>query len=482
MKNIVIIGGGITGLSAALELVAAKFDAQIQILESANRLGGVLETIRPDGYLIERSADNFATMIPNAKDLSQRLGLLPELIQPNQNGRQAFVYTQGKAHPIPAGFSLMQPTRITSIMTTPILSLSGKIRLLREFWVAPRKATSNSDDESLESFAVRRLGQEAFDKLVEPIVSGIFTADPKTLSMAATMPQFLQMERTNGGLIRGYLASRKQDAAATARRASGARYDQFMAPKDGMSAWIEALASHLPEGAVRLNTAASKIEPLSQNRWQVTTTDGESIQADGVLLATPASVAARLLANVSSQAASLVGSIPYASSAVVAMVVNRAEIQGRLDGFGIVVPSCENRQALAISFTSNKYPGRTPDDQVLLRIFLGGSLHPETLELPDDQLETIAFDEAKQILRWTGQGLQWKAVIRWNQAMPQYLVGHVQKVKQLELLLDDLKTLRVCGAAYNGVGIPQCVRSGQDAANKLITALSSVGSLAHGTS
>lgn len=483
MKNIVVVGGGITGLSAALELDAAKFDAHVQILESSNRLGGVLETIHPDGYLIERSADNFATMIPNAKDLTQRLGLLPELIQPNQNGRQAFVFTKGKAHPIPAGFSLMQPTRIMSILSTPVLSISGKIRLLREFWVPPRKLTSTHDeDESLESFAVRRLGQEAFDKLVEPIVSGIFTADPKTLSMAATMPQFLQMERTSGGLIRGYLSSRKQDAAATARRASGARYDQFMAPKDGMSAWIEALASHLPKGSVRLNTAAFKIEPLSRNRWQITTTSGESIQADGVLLATPASVSARLLSNVSSQASSLVGSIPYASSAVVAMVVNRSEIQGRLDGFGIVVPSCENRQALAISFTSNKYPGRTPDDQVLLRIFLGGSLHPETLELPDSQLEAIAFDEAKQILRWTGQGLRWKAVIRWNQAMPQYLVGHVQKVKELELLLDDLKTLRVCGAAYNGVGIPQCVRSGQDAAIKLITALSSVGSLAHETS
>ena len=255
-----------------------------------------------------------------------------------------------------------------------------------------------------------------------------------------------------------------------------------MAPKGGMSAWIESLAGHLPEGSVRLNTAASKIEPISRNRWQITTTSGESIQADGILLATPASVSARLLSTVSSQASSLVGSIPYASSAVVAMIVNRAEIQGRLDGFGIVVPSCENRQALAISFTSNKYPGRTPDDQVLLRIFLGGSLHPETLELPDQQLEAIAFDEAKQILRWTGQGLRWKAVIRWNQAMPQYLVGHVQKVKQLDLLLDDLKTLRVCGAAYNGVGIPQCVRSGQEAARKLVTALSSVGSLAHGTS
>lgn len=469
-KRIVIIGAGISGISAALEAQLLAPDSQVLLLESSNRLGGVLETLKTDGYLIERSADNFATLIPNARDLSQRLGLLPSLIHPNAQGRQAFVFSQGRSHPIPAGFSLMQPTRVMSILATRVLSPSGKLRLLREYWV-PRRSDS-ATDESLESFAIRRLGKEAFERLVEPIVSGIFTANPKTLSMAATMPQFLQMEREHGGLIRGYLASKRQDAAAAARRASGARYDQFMAPREGMSSWIEALASHLTGDCIRLNTPVTRIEQQADKGWMISAGINETIRADGLILATPAKVTAALLGSVDQQASNLIGSIPYASSAVVAMIVDRQTIQGRLDGFGLVVPSCENRQALAVSFTSNKYPGRTPDDQVLLRVFLGGSLHPEVLQLNDDQLRQIAIEEVSEILKWNGQGLKWSAVIRWNEAMPQYLVGHVEKVKQIEQRLESLGHIQVCGAAYNGVGIPQCIRSSQSAVNKLLQQLS----------
>ncbi len=468
-KRIVIIGGGISGISAALETQFLAPDSQVLLLESSNRLGGVLETLKTDGYLIERSADNFATLIPNARDLSQRLGLLPSLIHPNAQGRQAFVFSQGRSHPIPAGFSLMQPTRVMSILTTRVLSPSGKLRLLREYWV-PRRSDS-ATDESLESFAIRRLGKEAFERLVEPIVSGIFTANPKTLSMAATMPQFLQMEREHGGLIRGYLASKRQDAAAAARRASGARYDQFMAPREGMSSWIEALASHLTRDCIRLNTPVTLIKQQTDKSWAISIGTNETIQADALILATPAKVTAALLETVDQHTSNLIGSISYASSAVVAMIVDRQTIQGRLDGFGLVVPSCENRQALAISFTSNKYPGRTPDDQVLLRVFLGGSLHPEVLQLNDDKLRQIAMEEVSDILKWNGQGLKWSAVIRWNEAMPQYLVGHVDKVKQIEQRLESLGRIQVCGAAYNGVGIPQCIRSAQSAVNKLLQQL-----------
>lgn len=471
-QRIVIIGAGISGISAALETSARSPDSEVLLLESSNRLGGVLETLRFDNYLVERSADNFATLIPNARDLSEKLGLLPSLIHPNAEGRQAFVFSEGKSHPIPAGFSLMQPTRVMSILATRVLSVTGKLRLLREYWV-PRRSDS-ANDESLESFATRRLGKEAFDRLVEPIVSGIFTANPKTLSMAATMPQFLQMEREHGGLIRGYLASKRQDAAAAARRASGARYDQFMAPREGMSAWIEALASHLPKGCIRLNTSVTSISQQVDKTWTITTESDGPIQADGLILATPAKVTASLLSSVDAKTSGLIGSIPYASSAVVAMIVDRQSIQGRLDGFGLVVPSCENRQALAISFTSNKYPGRTPDGQILLRVFLGGSLRPEVLQLDDDKLRQIASDEVKGILKWNGQGLKWNAVIRWNEAMPQYLVGHVDKVKQVEQALESLGRIQVCGAAYTGVGIPQCIRSSQSAVNKLLQQLAAV--------
>lgn len=473
MKDILIVGGGISGISAALELSQSPA-VRIRLLESAQRLGGVLETVYTKDYLVERSADNFATLIPDARDLSEKCGLLPQLIQPNADGRQAFVVSQGKAYPIPAGFSLMQPTRAFSILVSRIMTWQGKFRLLGEYWVKPRPQQFQSDDESLESFATRRLGKEAFDKLVEPIVSGIFTADPRTLSMAATMPQFVQMERKYGGLIRGYLASKREDAAAAARRASGARYDQFMAPRDGMSAWIDGLAKHLPEGSVQLNSTVATLERTHDEsgiRWCVTSVDGRVHQADGIVLATPAAITSKLLTPICPAAAKLVGDIPYASSAVVALVIERDQIRGRLDGFGLVVPSCEGRQALAISFTSNKYPGRTPQSQVLLRVFLGGALRGEVVDRSDEELQGLAEKEVREILRWSGQGLKWQAVIRWKNAMPQYLVGHVARMQQLDRLLEGQPTLGLCGAAYHGVGIPQCVRSGRQAAQKLLARL-----------
>jgi protoporphyrinogen/coproporphyrinogen III oxidase len=473
LGKIAIIGGGISGISAALELLRSQ-RFQVRLLESSARLGGVLETIQSGGYLIERSADNFSTLIPDAAELSEQYGLTDSLIRPNQRGRQAFVLIDGKIHPIPAGFSLMQPTRIGSILRSGALSWHGKLRLLREFWVPARKI---SGDESLESFATRRLGREAFEKLVEPIVSGIFTANPATLSMAATMPQFLQMERTAGGLIRGYLAAKKQDAAAAARKASGARYDQFVAPACGMSNWIQGLAAHLPADCVQLETKALELTAAPQAdgtvRWLVQCSrqgcEPEVQEFDGIVLATPAAVTADLLKNVSARASQIVSNIPYASSAVVALVLPRTDLATDLDGFGLVVPRREGRPTLAISFTSNKYPGRTPPDQILLRLFLGGALRPDLVDLSDADLFQLAHAELKAILG-TGQlHPKWQAVIRWKEAMPQYLVGHQERLQELNRLMEQHSTLQLCGAAYEGVGIPQCVRSGRKAARALLT-------------
>lgn len=495
MKRVAIIGGGITGIAAALELTGSR-QFHVQLLEASDRLGGVLETVREGQYLIERSADNFSTLIPNALELTHQYGAGSDLIRPNSQGRQAFVFLNGKICPIPAGFSLMQPTRWQSILLTPSLTWTGKLRLLAEYWIPPKHRStasadkskhvgdySGDDDESLESFATRRLGKQAFERLVEPIVSGIFTANPKILSMAATMPQFVEMERKYGGLIRGYLASRKNDAAAAARKASGARYDSFVAPKLGMSAWIEKLATSLPHGCVRLRKRVGGLRlqkaPDGSLQWQVELQpEGDSRPQpmsvelyDAVVLATPAATTARLLQTVAPEASLLVGSIQYASSAVIAMVVRKNELTSRIDGFGLVVPRCEQRATLAISYSSNKYPGRVPEDQILLRIFLGGALNPEIVDRTDDQLLRLAFSEVRSILGWTGSAPLWQTVIRWKESMPQYAVGHLTRLKRIEQLLSPFPTLQLCGAAYQGVGIPQCVGSGQAAAKKLIQAI-----------
>ncbi len=478
MKRVAIIGAGISGLAAGLTL-ARDNSVQVKIFEASDRAGGVLETIHDGPYLIERSADNFATLIPDALQLCQVCGLESELIPPAAANRQAFVLNRGRLLPIPAGFSLMQPTRIGSILTTRTLSWLAKLRLAGEFWIPAR---ASDEDESLESFSVRRLGRETYENLVEPIVSGIFTADPATLSMRATMPQFVDMERRSGGLIRGHLASRKQDAAAAARRASGARYDQFVAPKSGMSALISALTNQLPAGSLQLNARIKSLsyQPLSPGdtrdssttsaSWQIETDSGTET-FDAVICTTPAAATAQLLRATVPEGASIVAGIPYASSAVVAMIVDRQELAGRTDGFGLIVPRKEGRQTLAISYTSNKYPGRVPDDQILLRIFLGGALQPETVDLSDAKLIELASRELRDILGWQGKLVQWQGVIRWREAMPQYLVGHLERMLDLERCLAPYPNLKLCGAGYSGVGIPQCVRGGKKAAQEILAYL-----------
>lgn len=476
--RVAIIGGGVSGLAAALHL-AQDSSNEFTLYEAGDRLGGVLETIYDGPYLIERSADNLATLLPDAWQLCCEQGLQEELIPPVKDNRRAFVLNRGRILPIPAGFSLMQPTRIGSILTTRTLSWRAKLRLLGEFWVPSR---DSQEDESLESFSVRRLGRETYANLVEPIVSGIFTADPSTLSMRATMPQFVEMERTAGGLIRGHLRARRQDAAAAARKASGARYDQFVAPRKGMSHLISELSQRLPAAALRLNTPVQRLQyapsvdphdrldrsgARTSGRWTVDSHLGRQTY-DAVICATPVAVTAKLLSSVVPSALPWLNSVPYASSAVVAMVVSRADLHGRTDGFGLIVPRNAGRPTLAISYTSNKYPGRVPDDQILLRIFLGGALQPHTLDLSDEQLIELATTELRDILGWQGRVAKWQGVIRWRESMPQYLVGHVERMQQLEQALCDFPSLKLCGAGYSGVGIPQCVRSGRSAARQLL--------------
>lgn len=474
-RRVVIVGAGLAGLAAAITVRQRDPSLSVTVLEASHRAGGVLETIYEPPYLIERSADNFATLIPDAFDLCQATDYTSELISPEHDGRQAFVLHRGQIMPIPVGFSLVQPTRVWPVLTTRTLSWSGKLRMLAEYFVQARAGES---DESLQSFAVRRLGREAFENLVEPIVSGIFTADPAKLSMQATLPQFLKMEREHGGLIRGHLAARRHDAAAVARRASGARYDQFTAPRQGMSHWIEHLVRSLPPGTIQFSQPVLGLDRLpmdsqhtcSRSKWRVQTGQG-NLEADGLIVALPTLHAATTLRDCLPSIADQLGSIQYASSAVVVLAVDRSEVHRRVDGFGLIVASKERRPVLAISYSSNKYAGRAPHDQLLLRIFLGGAMRPDILALTDSDLVATARQQLREILDWRGQRCRWQGVVRWPDAMPQYHVGHTQRVAELMRQVRQAGTLRLCGAGYSGVGIPQTIRSARLAAEELVQSL-----------
>jgi oxygen-dependent protoporphyrinogen oxidase len=466
MKRIAVVGSGISGLATAWYL--QRQGHQVDVYECQDRLGGVIDTLDTPNtpYLIECGADNFATLLPDAWELVKQMGLESEFIHPNQDYRIAQVVHRGRLFPIPNGFSLMQPTRIGPILATPILSLAGKLRVLRESFVPRRQS---QQDESVESFAVRRLGRECFEKLVEPIVGGIFTAQADKLSMQAAMPQFVRMEREHGSLIRAAFAKRRENSAEnrSAREASGARYDQFTAPKLGMKWWLEQIAKPLGD-RLHLNHKVEQIERIETGGWSVRVTqtkDSTTRQErfDGICLAVPSYIASGLLRGVDRELADGLGSIEYASSAIAVMAVRRDEIRPDTLCFGAIAPSSEKRNCLAISLTSEKYSGRSPSDTVVMRAFMGGAVRPELMELGDDRLLELAFREVEELFGVRSRP-SYERLIRWDRAMPQYHVGHVELAKRIRELSAKQIGLTLVGNAYQGVGIPQCIRGAKRAA------------------
>ena len=458
-KQIAVIGGGISGLSAAHHLQELDPSCLVTLFEATDRLGGVIRTEQQADCLVDRGADMFTTRDPWALDLCQRIGFDHQLISTNTKQRRAFVIHRGKLCEVPPGFTLMSPSRVYPVLRTPLLSWKGKLRLAAELLV-PRK--KNNEDESLTSMATRRFGQEAYERLIQPLIGGIYTADPQKLSMAATMPQFAEMEREFGSLIRGV---RK---AAQSTPASGARYGMFVAPRGGMTDLVNAIAARLATKSIQRQHSVSRVHRTATG-WKLHTENPLTSQFfDGVVVATPAYRAADMLESNHHALATQLRSIPYASAVVAAFVYRRAQIKHALNGFGFVVPQCEGRRVLAASFSHVKFAGRAPQDLALIRVFLGGALQPELLDLVDHELEQIARTELNELIGAQGAPIACQSA-RWQHAMPQYHVGHLTVVDKIEQAVATLPGLELAGNAYRGVGIPYCVRSGEQAAKRLLS-------------
>ncbi len=461
--RVAVVGGGITGLSAAWYLQAEP-RIDLVLFEAASKVGGVIDTVYAPPNLIELGADNFATLAPDALEFSKELGLESELMRPRTEDRQAKVLFRGEIHPVPVGFSLGVPSRPLEILRSPLLSVRGKLRMLLELLVAPR---TDLEDESLESFMVRRLGREAFERLVEPIVAGIYAADATKLSMAAALPQIWELERNYGGLIRSVLARRKltSESDRLNRQASGARYDQFLAPRLGMRWWIDQIKRKLDRTIFQFDQKVKSIRQ-SEGRWSIELSDGQYQNFDAIVVAVPAFETARILSSFPSLSDEL-QQIEYASTCVAVASLNNDEIPKEAQCFGIVLPRVEREPVLAISFASKKYEGRSAQDKTLARVFLGGALHPEVMGQPDSEITQLT---ASYLERWLRLRKQPEVLVvkRWENAMPQYSVGHLQRVVRIEKDLESLPGLSLAGSAYRGVGIPQCVRSGRESAQKIL--------------
>jgi protoporphyrinogen/coproporphyrinogen III oxidase len=460
-RHVAVIGGGIAGLAAAHRLVELSRErqqpVQLTLVEAGKRLGGAIGTERTDGFVIEAGPDSFISEKPWAMKLCERIGFTPRLVGTRDENRRTYVVHNGRLHSLPDGFLLLAPTQFWPLVVTRLFTWPGKLRMAMDL-LLPRGPQRS--DESLGSFVTRRLGREALERVAQPLVGGIYTADPDDLSLAATMPRFLEMERKFRSVIWAMWTA-QQRAPAAGRAMSGARWSLFVSVDDGMQSLIDALTQRLPEGAVRLQTAVSSVR--HDHSWKITTTGGDTIEADAVILATPAHQTARCVAELDSRLADELGGIPYASSATVSLAFRQEQIPGTLDGFGFVVPLVEARAIVACTYSSMKYPGRAPDGHVLMRCFVGGAMQQDLFEQDDDTMVGSVRRELRELLGITSAPLLTR-IHRHAQAMPQYRVGHLDRMSRIDARLTQHPGLALAGNAYRGVGIPDCVHTGEMAA------------------
>ena len=470
-KRIIVIGAGITGLAAANRLTELatqrSLPIDVTLLEATDRVGGVIETQRIDDFLVEFGPDNFITNKPAGVNLCKRLGLEGELLRTNDEHRRALVVRKGRLVPIPEGFELMAPRNMWAMARSPIFSLAAKFRMWREQFIKGR-AWNEDDDESLTSFVTRRFGRQALERLVQPLIAGIYVADPDTLSVRATVPRFIEMERSHGSIIRAMKAQKKAKATAGVEKDSGARYSLFMALRQGMSVLPRTLAAKLGD-RLKLNapvTGLSRLLPDSP-RWRVSLANGSAMDADSVIVAVPSYVAAGWLRPTDDTLAAQLDTIEYASSAIVVMALRSDQVRHPTNGFGFVVPSIERRSIIAGSFVHRKYAGRVPEGHVLLRAFIGGALQPELMSKSDEELISIARQELGDLLGLTGDP-SFVRVQRWDRSMPQYKVGHLSRVKAIRQRTVAHPGLELAGNAFEGVGIPDCIASAEAAAERVV--------------
>ncbi|OLC54210.1 MAG: protoporphyrinogen oxidase [Candidatus Rokubacteria bacterium 13_1_40CM_4_69_39] len=463
--RLVVVGGGITGLAAAhhaLELARERRIAlELTLVEARERLGGTIATERAGGFLIEAGPDSFLSEKPWALALCRRLGLEDRLARTDDRYRKVFVWHAGRLHPLPDGWELLAPTRLAPFLSSRLFSWPGTLRMAFDL-VLPRGI---ADDESLGAFVRRRLGREALERVAQPLVAGIYTADPDDLSLTATMPRFAELEKQERSIILGLRRARRR---ALETGVSGARWSLFVTLKEGMEDLVAALATRLQPGTVLLKQRVAGVERRG-DRWRVATAEGADLDADRVIVATESHAAARMLRYVDPTLATLLAEIPYASSATVTLGYRRADVPHPLDGFGFVVPRTEKRALLACTFSSVKYAGRAPEGDVLLRAFVGGALNEAVLELDDAPLVMRARAELREALGITAAPALAR-VFRWPKAMPQYHVGHLARVETIERRAGALPGLDLAGGAYRGVGIADCVRSGEAAAERALGA------------
>jgi oxygen-dependent protoporphyrinogen oxidase len=460
MKRIAIIGGGIAGLSAAFYLEKARgAGASLQwvLFEKSDRLGGVIQTERRDGFVIEAGPDSFLSVKPDAARLCNELGIGDQLISSNDFSRKTYILVKGSLVPIPQGLEFMVPTRIWPMATTPLFSFSTKLRMAAELFSSARK---DAGDESVGDFVRRHFGQEMVDRVAEPLLAGVYGGNAERLSIRAVLPRFAEMERQHGSLVRATLR-----AKALARPGTKPQ-PLFTSLRNGMQQMVEALTVALPQSSIRMRQQNLQLRPVNDD-WQIES-NGNAERFQAVLLAVPAPAAAGLLRQFHPALIEGLARTEYTSTAAVALAYDQAELPA---GHGFLVPRSEGRRLMACTFVHKKFSNRVPDDKRLLRCFFSSSRMPDLLTHSDEALQQFARQELKEILGVTAEP-KFARTFRWDRAMAQYETGHLDRVAEMEKIIAAMPGFHIIGNSFHGIGVPDCIKSARLAVEQITSGVS----------
>jgi oxygen-dependent protoporphyrinogen oxidase len=476
-RRVAVVGGGVAGLVAACELVewghgVAGVPWRVYVIEADGRFGGKIATSRVGGLVIEAGADSMLSAKPQALEWCRRLGLMDRVVNTRTEDRRTFVWSRGRLRELPEGLVLGSPARAGALLRSGLLSPWGAARMALDVAVPARRDRA---EESLASFFTRRLGREAFERVVEPLLAGIHAGDATRLSLQATFPRFAEMERQHGGLVRATLAARQRDDQAPAGQAP-AGHTPFISLENGLAELTEALVDRLRRSGAELMTGgavtAIRAGPgdglPGGGGYEVVLEGGSHLTVDAVVLATPAPVTARLVASLCPPAAGLLQSISHVSTATVSLAYS--DLDRPPEGYGFVVPRVEQRDLIAATWSSQKWPGRAPPGQVLVRGYVGGAARESVLEADDDSLVRLVRAELFAMAGIAGRPV-YAEVHRYPEGMPQYTIGHGARVERIRAELSGWPGLAVTGAAYGGVGIPDCIADATAAAGSVLAGL-----------
>jgi protoporphyrinogen/coproporphyrinogen III oxidase len=455
MPGVVIIGGGISGLSAAYYL--AKGGVPSTIIESRPRLGGVIQTEHIDGCTVEAGPDSFLSAKPAALELIRELGLANQVIGSNDFSRKTYVWKRGRLVPLPDGLMMMVPTKIMPLLATPLLSWGTKLRMGLELFHAPQP---HQEDQSVAEFIEEHYGAEAVDYLAEPLLSGIYGGNPRELSVTSVLPRFVTLARQYGSLTRGVLAERAK--AVRTATTNGAAAPLFRTLKGGLSQMIDALAASI-HWTVEVRQGKAQTVERAPNGYRIRV-EGDWIEAEHLVIAAEAHNASALVRGVDERLGELLCQVPYSSSMTVAVGFDARDFAEPPQGHGFLVPKKERRRLMACTWVGAKFPFRVPEEKIVARCFLGGMDDPAVLTESDDAVVEAVMEELREIAGIQAQP-KFTRVSRWPLSMAQYTVGHPERLKEIEARVAQLPGLHLAGNAYEGIGIPDCIRMGKRAAD-----------------